>query len=140
MFCFSALVLSIVLLNKCFCMYLCFSLLTLTQFNNLAIYNVADDAYNFNQVMHMIIPMDLIDHRGSPNSAHWLWDGTLFTVSTIDSVFFCDSSIGKIVETVGTPTSILNHVIASKKSCSNKHVAGTLKKHFLFLLLINTID
>lgn len=125
MFCFSVLVLSSVLLIKCFCMFLCFSLLTISRYNSVALYNISDNAHIFDQIMRMTIPHDPIDYKGSPNSAHWLWDGTLFTVGTIDSVHFWDSSTFKIIETVQMPTKVLNHVMAAKKFSGNKHVAGT---------------
>lgn len=77
----------------------------------------------------MTIPHDPIDYYGSPNAAHWLWDGTVFTVGTMDSVHFWDLSTCKILETVKMRTKVLNHIIAAKKDSANKYVAGT-KNYF----------
>lgn len=106
-------------------MFFFFSLLVISRYNSVAIYNVSQNVKIFDQMKRMTIPHDPIDNNGSPNSAHWLWDGTVFTVCTMDSVHFWDSFTCKIIETVKMRTKVLNHVMAAKKYSVNKYVAGT---------------
>lgn len=106
-------------------MFLFLSLLAISRYNSVAIYNVSPNVKIFDQMKRMTIPHDPIDNNGSPNSAHWLWDGTVFTVCTMDSVHFWDSSTCKIIETVKMRTKVLNHVMAAKKYSVKKYVAGT---------------
>lgn len=74
--------------------------------------------------MRLTIPHDPIDNNGTPNSTHWLWDSTIFTVGTMDSVHFWDSSTCQVVETVKLHTKVLNHVIGATNYSKNKYVAG----------------
>lgn len=85
-------------------------------------------------MVRMTIPHDPIDNNGTPNSAHWLWDGTVFSVSTMDSVHFWDLCNGKILESIKLRTKILNHVMATSKYSVNKYVAGNFKFCILILL------
>lgn len=106
-------------------MFLFFSLLVISRYNSVAIYNVSPYVKIFEQMKRMTIPHETIDIYGMPNSAHWLWDRTVFTVCTLTSVHFWDSLTCKIIETVNMRTKVLNHVIAAKKYSVNKYVAGT---------------
>lgn len=85
-------------------------------------------------MVRMTIPHDPIDNNGTPNSTHWLWDGTVFTVSTMDSVHFWDLCNGKILESIKLRTKIFNHVMATSKYSINKYVAGNFKFYILILL------
>jgi len=89
-----------------------------------SIYNVSKGVSIFDQLIQITIPNLQMDHRGHPNSVHWLWDGTIFTVGTMDNIYIMDSSTCKIIETIKTRTKALNHVIAAKKYSANKYVAG----------------
>lgn len=62
-----------------------------------------------------------------PNSIHWLWDCSVFSVCTLRSIRFWDSNTFDIIETVMLRTYVLNHVIAASKYSANKYVAGTKK-------------
>lgn len=83
--------------------------------------------------MREIIPHDPMDIYGIPNSAHWLWDGTVFSVGTKDSVHFWDSNTCTIIETIKLRTHVLNHVFAAKKNSINKYVGGT--KNLVLLII-----
>ncbi|XP_025198046.1 DNA excision repair protein ERCC-8-like [Melanaphis sacchari] len=109
-------------------------LLVISRYNSVAIYNVSQNVKIFDQMKRMTIPHDPIDNNGSPNSAHWLWDGTVFTVCTMDSVHFWDSFTCKIIETVKMRTKVLNHVMAAKKYSANKLVAVTGIEGHVFLI------
>lgn len=87
----------------------------------------------------MTIPHDPIDYYGIPNSVHWLWDGTVFTVGTIDSVLFWDAVTLKILESVKIRTRVLNHVIAAQKYSAKKYVAGT-STYFSSIIRIKTFS
>ncbi|XP_022180525.1 DNA excision repair protein ERCC-8-like [Myzus persicae] len=109
-------------------------LLVISRYNSVAIYNVSQNVKIFDQMKRMTIPHDPIDNNGSPNSAHWLWDGTVFTVCTMDSVHFWDSFTCKIIETVKMRTKVLNHVMAAKKYSVNKYVAVTGIEGHVFMI------
>lgn len=106
-------------------MFLFFSLLVLSKFNNVALFNVSEEVQYFRQIKRMSIPHDPLNNKNPPNSAHWLWDGSVFSVCRLDSVHFWDSSTCKIIETVKLRTKVLNHIMAAKKYSTNKYVAGT---------------
>lgn len=125
MFYFCALILSTVLLNKCFCMYLCFSLLTISKCNYVSLYNISDNVQIFDEIMRMNIPHGANDFKGPPNSSHWLYDSNVFTVCTLDFIQFWDSRYCRIIETIPLYSKVFNHVVAAKTSIHNKHVAGT---------------
>jgi len=57
-----------------------------------SIYNVSKGVNIFDQLIQITIPNLQMDYRGHPNSVHWLWDGTIFTVGTMDNIYFWDSS------------------------------------------------
>jgi len=106
-------------------MCLFFRLLVLSKYNNVALFNVSEEVQYFRQIKRIPIPLDPKNNKISPNSAHWLWDGSVFSVCHFDSVHFWDSFTCKIIETVKLRTKVLNHVIAAKKNSTHKYVAGT---------------
>lgn len=107
-------------------MFLFFSLLVVSKYSSVAIFDVSqDDKDVFPELNRMSIPSDPGNIYGVPNSTHWLWDGTIFSMSTMDAVYFWDSHTCKILEVIRTHTNILNHVMAAKKYSANTFVAGT---------------
>jgi len=106
-------------------MFLFFSLLVLSKFNNVALFNVSEEVQNFRAKIRVRIPHERKNKKKSPNSVHWLWDGSVFSVCFYDSVHFWDTSTFKIIETVKLRTKVLNHVMAAKKYSTHKYVAGT---------------
>lgn len=103
-----------------------FSLLVVSKYSSVAILDVSqDDKDVFPELNRMTIPHDPGTINGVPNSTHWLWDGTVFSICTMDSVYFWDSHTCKIIEVIRTHTNILNHVMAGKENNSNTFVAGT---------------
>lgn len=121
----STLILSTVLLNKCFCMYLCFSLVTISKFNYVSLYNISDNVQIFKQIMRMDIPHEQNYYEGAPHSTHWFYDANVFTVGCLDCIQFWDSRYFRVIDTVPLYSSSLNHVIAAKTCINNKHVAST---------------
>lgn len=91
--------------------------------NNVTIYNVSRNVDIFEKLMRFNIPRNE-DFTGILNSVHWLWDGTVFSIGSMNSVRFWDSCTGQIIETVKLRTHIMNHVIAATKHSKNKYVAG----------------
>lgn len=106
-------------------MFLFFRLLTLSKYNNIALFNVSDEYQYFRQICRIPIPHDPISNKRPPNSAHWLWDGSVFSVCIWDSVHFWDSYTCRLIESVKLRTKVLNHVMAAKKYSTHKYVAGT---------------
>lgn len=102
-----------------------FSLLVATKYGHVSIYELSSNEEYFKEITHFPIPMETTNKYGIPNSAHWLWDSTVFTICTIDSLHFWDSQSFEIIESVKMRSSVVNHVIAASKHSTNKFVAGT---------------
>lgn len=102
-----------------------FSLVVVSRYNSVAVYDISHDVDTFTQIKRVTIPHDPIDNNGSPNSVHWVWDGRIFSVCTLDTVHFWDTYSCKVIESVKMQTHVLNHVMAAKKYSAKKYVAGT---------------
>jgi len=70
---------------------------------------------------------------GLLNSVHWLWDGSVFSVGSTDSVQFWDTSTGDMIETIKFRTKISNHVMAASKLSKNKYAAGKSRGKKLYV-------
>ncbi|VVC34426.1 WD40/YVTN repeat-like-containing domain,WD40-repeat-containing domain,WD40 repeat [Cinara cedri] len=124
-------------------------LLVISRYNSVSIFNVSKNNKIFDQMVRMTIPHDPIDNNGTPNSTHWLFDGTVFTVCTMDSIHFWDLCNGQIIETIKLRTKVLNHVMAANKFSVNKYVAVTGveghvyiidMRHGIVVMTINNIE
>jgi len=87
--------------------------------------------------MRLSIPRDA-EFTGILNSIHWLFDGTVFSVGSLDCVHFWDSCTGQLIETVKLRTAILNHIYAASKFSKNKFVAGKFKSlNYIYVYISN---
>lgn len=101
-------------------------LLVLSMFNNVALFNVSEELKFFQQIKRLPIPKldnNSRNKHASPNSVHWLWDGSVFSACHFDAVHFWDSSTCTLIESVELRTNVLNHVMAAKKHSTHKYVA-----------------
>lgn len=65
-----------------------------------------------------------------PNSVHWLWDCSVFSVCAEDCVQFWDTETCSVIKSLKLPTKVMTHVIAAKKCSLNKYMAGTKIKRY----------
>ncbi|XP_027850805.1 DNA excision repair protein ERCC-8-like isoform X2 [Aphis gossypii] len=108
-------------------------LLVLSKYHNVTLFNVSEVQF-FHHIKRVPIPLDPKSNTISPNSVHWLWDGSVFSVCHFDSVHFWDSNTCKIIETVKLRTKVLNHIIAAKKNSTHKYVAVSGATGHVFII------
>ncbi|XP_050530924.1 DNA excision repair protein ERCC-8-like [Daktulosphaira vitifoliae] len=109
-------------------------LLTLSRNSTVAIFNVHSNATIYDTIMKIPIPPDEVRTLTPPNSIHWFWDCSMFSVGTRTSIQFWDASIGNIIEVIQINSKVINHVTTTKNHSSHDYVAVSGKEGNVFII------